>query len=447
MPLDPTLARIPGLAGYLAMDQYNRGAEADTAQQAGRMNSLETHFREREREAQSQAELKALGPAPTREALIRWASKWSPPKDVLNQLQHAETSKNQQAVTKEATVARLQQAASQFESTYELKRQAAKSKQEQDAIDNIFKTRKSLLDEQARREAGVQLHWNTGLDVSQPALPPVPAAPQGRVSATLDAPDVGINIQNQPAGMVADLAARDPQFAGGMARAGGVASVDQPQALAPIVLQAPASQPSAPSDERFFHPDMPEEIKQEIRNAPPKDKSSISGKWREANFGPKAQQQFSKDTADLKGLNDALDRMKSQVKLVKDAKLRRVTGIPGWIPNVPGMAGSVATARLDSLRSKAMIDTLSMLKGISATGASGFGNLTEREGQIIQGYIDNLSTATDETELRRVLDNVETYVDAAKARLDAAYKAKHATRIGTPGRRSAADLEERLRRY
>src|SRR3990167_5506878 len=117
MPLDPVLAKIPGLAGYLAQDSYNRGRESDTLQQAGRMQTMEKHFRGAEREMEAKAELEALGPNPSREQLIGWASKWSPPKDVLGQLQHAETSKNAQAATREATAARMQMIASQFDRT------------------------------------------------------------------------------------------------------------------------------------------------------------------------------------------------------------------------------------------------------------------------------------------------------------------------------------------
>ena len=34
MALDPVLAKIPGLAGYLAQDQYSRGQEQQEAQTA-----------------------------------------------------------------------------------------------------------------------------------------------------------------------------------------------------------------------------------------------------------------------------------------------------------------------------------------------------------------------------------------------------------------------------
>lgn len=46
MALDPVLRSIPGLAGYLAQDQYSRGQEAQEAQTIGLTAKLADHFRE-----------------------------------------------------------------------------------------------------------------------------------------------------------------------------------------------------------------------------------------------------------------------------------------------------------------------------------------------------------------------------------------------------------------
>lgn len=89
MPLDPALERIPGLAGYLAMDQYSRGQEAQGLDRIGLASKLQDHFRNIEIQKKAKEDLEALGPNPSEEALIGWASKYSPPKDVLHYKQQS----------------------------------------------------------------------------------------------------------------------------------------------------------------------------------------------------------------------------------------------------------------------------------------------------------------------------------------------------------------------
>jgi len=161
----------------------------------------------------------------------------------------------------------------------------------------------------------------------------------------------------------------------------------------------------------------------------------------EVPYGPaweKSQTLFAKDTAAVKNMQDSYSRLEEQAKLALGAKLSRITGLTGIIPNIPGQAGSVAAGRLEGLKDMITIDTMRMLKDLSTTGATGFGQLSEKEGMRLEGYLGNLRTATSEEELRRVVKEVKAFAAGAKNRALEDYKQRHATRIGVPGARGKA---------
>lgn len=81
MALDPRLARIPGLGGYLAMGEHNQQQQAAELGQMARFATLEQHFagqEEKQRERQRQAAFEAeLAQAPTPEAKRAVALKYA----------------------------------------------------------------------------------------------------------------------------------------------------------------------------------------------------------------------------------------------------------------------------------------------------------------------------------------------------------------------------------
>lgn len=414
---DPLLS-VPGLGGWLSQRDRNMGESRENLAQVGRMRTMQSQFQAEALQRQAREEFTAMGPNPRPEQLIQWAAKYSPPKDVLNQVQHAETSRNQQAATNEASTARLQQAASQFEQTYRLAREKAKDAREQHSIDNVFKARKSYLDQEAARIGGARLFWETGQGgFGTPALPEVPQAGGEEVTFS----------RGLPSGEVVRGTAPNEEAA--------IAAVRGGEAAPQRSFQPPP--PALPPQDRFVTDWMtPEQL-----SLPPKDRAKLIADQE----GAKASGVFATDTSMYKDLLASYDRLEEQVKLVKRAKLGRITGITGMVPNIPGMAGATAESRLTGLKNKVMIDTMRSLKAISPTGATGFGSLTEAEGARLEGYLGNLSTATDDTELKRVLDDIEDFSRKAKARLTEAYKQKHRTRIGAPGARGAASREAILR--
>lgn len=435
MPLDPVLAHIPGLAGYLAQDEQSRAAETGQLQRAAAGAGLMQHFQTLRDTQAARAALQGLGPDSTAEDQIRAVAPFASPKEIMDYGGRHLDRQAQIKATQEMGLARLQQAANQFEQTYQLKRSQVTNKQEQDAIDNIFKQRKLMLDAEAQRISGRKLYWETGEggfgNVNVGAVPQVPA------SAAPGSQQWGPVAAGTPA-PVADAAAQIRQ---NLAQGGPGGNIDLgvlPPSGAPQAGPSPSPAPQQEDLSRFLDPRMPPEIQDSIRNAVPKDRGPLAQKWREANYGPKAQQTFATDTAIYRDVMASYDKLKKQAGLVKDSKLGRVTGIPGMVPNVPGQAGSVAISRLEGLKSMIVADTLKAIKALSQNGASGFGNLSDKEGAILSQQLGNLHNATSEAELRRVVGDIESFVDDAKARLTTAYKEKHAAQIGTPGVRRNA---------
>ena len=139
----------------------------------------------------------------------------------------------------------------------------------------------------------------------------------------------------------------------------------------------------------------------------------------------KLQGALNADTASLQASEAALNRLAEQVNLVKDSNLGRITGILGVAPNVPGSAGSDAQSRLDALKSQVGFSVLQTLKDAARTGASGLGQVTEKEHVYLQQQLGNLTKAQSEKEIRRVLDDIARFTEGAKDRLRNAYNLKH----------------------
>lgn len=61
MPLDPALSRIPGLGGYLAMQDYNQGQQLGQLQQLGAVNTLRQAMEGQQQEAATRRALEESG--------------------------------------------------------------------------------------------------------------------------------------------------------------------------------------------------------------------------------------------------------------------------------------------------------------------------------------------------------------------------------------------------
>lgn len=155
----------------------------------------------------------------------------------------------------------------------------------------------------------------------------------------------------------------------------------------------------------------------------------------------KVQGAFNADTNALNASEAALNRLGEQVNLVKNANLGRITGIPGVLPNVPGMAGSDAQGRLETLRSQVGFTVLQALRDAAKSGSSGLGQVTEREHAMLQAQLGNLQNAQSEPELRRVLGDIAKFVEESKGRLRSAYNMKHRNAPAAAGGSAPAGVD------
>lgn len=139
----------------------------------------------------------------------------------------------------------------------------------------------------------------------------------------------------------------------------------------------------------------------------------------------KIQGQFNADTSALNNSISALDRLNSQVNLVKQSNLGRITGVAGVLPNIPGLAGADAKARLEALKAQVGFGVIQDMKNASKTASSGLGQITEKEHQLLQKQLGALDQVQSEEELRRVLDGISKFAEESKDRLRGAYNMRH----------------------
>lgn len=78
-----------------------------------------------------------------------------------------------------------------------------------------------------------------------------------------------------------------------------------------------------------------------------------------------------------------------------------------------------ANALLETIKSQMLINTLQSLKAASSTGASGFGSLTEREGDALRAAIANLTTAQSHEDLDAAIGQVENVLKRSQQQLSA----------------------------
>lgn len=164
----------PGLRGYLAGQQQNQAADAQTLQGLSGLLALQGTMH---KQAQEQAFRDAISKATTPEEQAMVAAKFGGPEGILKHVDRLATIK----ATQEATMSRLSQAAQQFESNYQLRRRAATTQEERLALDQQREVFKQNLQAEAQRLSGARANYDFGFMPGQSAAPtvapPATAAP------------------------------------------------------------------------------------------------------------------------------------------------------------------------------------------------------------------------------------------------------------------------------
>lgn len=282
------LANIPGLAGWEAGNQMGQQNQANQLRQVTGVMGLQQALQqqaEKQRASQMEQQFRAeIANARTPEEQLKVAAKYMGPDALGRMVQGSQDKQAQIAATREATMARLQQAANQFEANYQMRLRSATTQEERLNLDRQREAFRQSIQAEAARLAGAQANYNFGFLPSAPPAPtvtPPQAAPNGQTIQGQFG-DVSVNLQNASPALMAAARAQ-PEAQGSpelMTALGGApaaptqaqpsqpAPSPQPQPAAPnnmdardLRLQPPTEAPSAPEAPSSGLPPMPEEVK------------------------------------------------------------------------------------------------------------------------------------------------------------------------------------------
>lgn len=129
---------------------------------------------------------------------------------------------------------------------------------------------------------------------------------------------------------------------------------------------------------------------------------------------------------------EAMDAATAQIdSLIKDPGLPRITGLAATTNRfaIPGQPAYQALAKLKSIQSKLVNDVLQATRAASANGASGYGQFTEKELEVVRTYLDNLDPGRPD--FLEALENVKGRLAQIKSRQAEFYRSSIAPAVGT----------------
>lgn len=122
-------------------------------------------------------------------------------------------------------------------------------------------------------------------------------------------------------------------------------------------------------------------------------------------------------------VSDGYKRMADQAQAILDNEsLWRATGTTGWFYNLPGSEAANIEAQIDTLKSQVGMQTLSAMKELSANGASGLGNASNKEYEGLQSSLSSLNQRQSTDEFRRSLQRIVDHSNKGQQRLKNTFK-------------------------
>jgi hypothetical protein len=124
----------------------------------------------------------------------------------------------------------------------------------------------------------------------------------------------------------------------------------------------------------------------------------------------KIRGQYSADVAGVEKIEDTLNRTESTIDqlLKNDNGLKWLTGYTGYAPDWVSQEKKDASVKLDELKNKIFVQAVDSMKAVSANGSTGLGQLTEREGDKIQGSFANLERAQNYDQMKKSLMEIKS---------------------------------------
>ncbi len=193
MPLDPVLAKIPGLAGYQAMDSYNRDQELQDAQKIGITAKLADHFREENFR-------RGLTPDMSSDDVLKRAYQYLGPEKAATLAQAHQDKQAQREMTTQIAKQRIDNQYAMFSQKLPLIADAEQRKQAQLQLDQWYK------DAHIQATRG-NAEFNLPMDIFNKTMGTVGAAPSvaapggaGTVRPPVTMPQQGAMPDRQPVG-------------------------------------------------------------------------------------------------------------------------------------------------------------------------------------------------------------------------------------------------------
>jgi len=130
----------------------------------------------------------------------------------------------------------------------------------------------------------------------------------------------------------------------------------------------------------------------------------------------KLDKEKPKAFAALQNTQREYDNMIKEAEAIRDdPSLSYATGLAAPLGNVPGTGAKRVSARMETLKAKTLLNVLSSMKQLSSTGASGFGQLSNIEGENIRNSISTLDTKQSKGDLQ---ESINRFIREMKARKD-----------------------------
>lgn len=157
-------------------------------------------------------------------------------------------------------------------------------------------------------------------------------------------------------------------------------------------------------------------------------RKTVAGNLEAIPGGPADQKiagQYNADVAQLQSSQADLDRLATSAnELLKTSNLGRITGLVGALPNIPGMEGADAQAKLNTLKSQVGFGVLQAMRNASKTGGA-LGNVSDAEGKRLEANLAALENAQSEKQMRESLQKIVDFSAQAKDRLSGAFNLRH----------------------
>lgn len=126
---------------------------------------------------------------------------------------------------------------------------------------------------------------------------------------------------------------------------------------------------------------------------------------------------------------DNMIREAEEIK--KDQALPSATGLDSFRGKIPGTDAKRVHARMQTLKAKTLLNVLGSLKQLSATGASGFGALSEVEGEQIRNSVSTLDLGQQEQDVKDSLDRFVSEMQQRKQTLENTFNDTYGGADGT----------------